>query len=92
MISSSPTLVAPITQVDAEEYVFDDLVLGVSRVDLVVLNSQQSSLGFNRIEILEVAFTGSSTATVPEPGSILGVVTVGLGMLFSKFRGGHNSR
>jgi hypothetical protein len=78
---------APITQVEAEEYVFWEVVPGVSRVDLVVLSSQQSSLGINRIEIREVAFTGDPVASVPEPTSILGTAAaLGLGMLFARQR------
>ncbi|GGA19516.1 hypothetical protein [Okeania sp. KiyG1] len=84
LIASSPTFLAPITQVDPREYVFNNLILGVSKVDLVVLNSNQSSLGINRIEIREVAFTGSPTAKTPEPTSMFSAVVAGLGILLLK--------
>ena len=79
-INFSTNFTAPITQVEAEEYVFGEVVPGVSRVDLVVLSSQQSSLGFNQIEIREVAFTGDPVASVPEPLTVFGSI-LGLGIL-----------
>jgi hypothetical protein len=61
--------------------VFGEVVPGVSRVDLVVLSSQESSLGgINRIEIREVAFTGDPVASVPEPLTVFGSI-LGLGIL-----------
>lgn len=87
-VNFSTNFRAPVTQVEAEEYVFGEVVPGVSRVDLVVLSSQQSSLlDINRIEIREVAFTGDPVASVPEPTSILGTAAaLGLGMLFARQR------
>jgi hypothetical protein len=80
-INFSTNFTAPITQVEAEEYVFGEVVPGVSRVDLVVLSSQESSLGgINRIEIREVAFTGDPVASVPEPLTVFGSI-LGLGIL-----------
>ncbi len=79
-VNFSSNFTAPITQVEAEEYVFGEVVSGVSRVDLVVLSSQESSLGFNRIEIREVAFTGDPVASVPEPLTVFGSI-LGLGIL-----------
>jgi hypothetical protein len=79
-VNFSTNFTAPITQVEAEEYVFGEVVPGVSRVDLVVLSSQQSSLGFNQIEIREVAFTGDPVASVPEPLTVFGSI-LGLGIL-----------
>ena len=80
-INFSTNFTAPITQVEAEEYVFGEVVPGVSRVDLVVLSSQESSLGgINRIEIREVAFTGVPVASVPEPLTVFGSI-LGLGIL-----------
>lgn len=83
-VSFSTTFVAPIGQKAPIEYLFDELVAGVSRVDLVVLNSHPQT--FNRIEIREVAFTGTPTAAtaVPEPTSILGIAVAGFGMLFAR--------
>jgi hypothetical protein len=78
-VNFSTNFTAPITQVEAEEYVFGEVVPGVSRVDLVVLSSQQSS-GINRIEIREVAFTGDPVASVPEPLTVFGSI-LGLGIL-----------
>ena len=91
-VSFSTTFVAPIGQVAPTEYLFDKLVSGVSRVDLVVLNSHP--LTFNRIEIREVAFTGTpTTATaVPEPTSILGIAVAGFGMLFARQGSRHKSK
>jgi hypothetical protein len=85
-VNFSTNFTAPITQVEAEEYVFGEVVPGVSGVELVVLSSQQSSLGINRIEIREVAFTGDPVASVPEPISILGTATALGGMLFARQR------
>jgi hypothetical protein len=79
-INFSTNFTAPITQVEAEEYVFGEVVPGVSRVDLVVLSSQESSFGFNQIEIREVAFTGDPVASVPEPLTVFGSI-LGLGIL-----------
>ncbi len=80
-VNFSTNFTAPITQVEAEEYVFGEVVPGVSRVDLVVLSSQESSLGgINRIEIREVAFTGDPVASVPEPLTVFGSI-LGLGIL-----------
>ncbi len=78
-VNFSTNFTAPITQVEAEEYVFGEVVPGVSRVDLVVLSSQQSS-GVNQIEIREVAFTGDPVASVPEPLTVFGSI-LGLGIL-----------
>lgn len=71
-VGFSTTFTAPLGQVEAEEYSFESTVGDVSRVDLVVLNSQPFT--FNRIEIREVAFTGSAKS-VPEAGTILGAMT-----------------
>ncbi len=90
LITSSPTFVGPMGQVAGEEYVFNNIIHGVSKVDLVVLNSHQSSLGsaYHRIEVREVAFTGSptgsSTASTPEPSLVLGFITLGALMVGSK--------
>jgi hypothetical protein len=68
---------APLGQLAEAEFIFAEVVLGVSRVDLVVLNSHPY-FG-NRIEIREVAFTGT---LIPEPNTalLLGVGLVGLGI------------
>jgi hypothetical protein len=79
-VNFSTNFTAPITQVEAEEYVFGEVVPGVSGVELVVLSSQQSSSGINRIEIREVAFTGDPVASVPEPLTVFGSI-LGLGIL-----------
>ncbi len=68
---------APLGQLVEAEFIFDEVVLGVSRVDLVVLNSHPY-FG-NRIEIREVAFTGT---LIPEPNTalLLGFGLLGLGV------------
>ncbi len=84
-VNFSPTFETIIGKKEKTEYLFDELVPGVSRVDLVVLNSHHPGT-YNRIEIREVAFTGTpTTATaVPEPSSILGIAVAGFGMLFAR--------
>ena len=59
---------AAVGQTDLQEFYFSE-VEGVSRVDLVVLNTHTGT--FNRIEIREVELTGISV-TVSEPTSIFG--------------------
>jgi hypothetical protein len=80
LTESSNTLVGPLGQFEGEEYVFDEVVRNVSRVDLVVLSSYP---GFGSdIEIREVAFTGTP---VPEPLTILGSATaLGIGGLLKR--------
>lgn len=93
LISSSPTFVAPFRQRNSQEYVFNDLISGVSKVDLVVLNSNPSAIGphYHRIEVREVAFTGSPTVTVktPEPTAAAGLLllgTIGAGSMLKRQR------
>jgi len=86
LIESSNTLVGPLGQVEGEEYIFDQIIPNVSRVDLVVLSSYP---GFGSdIEIREVAFTGSEhTLSTPEPSSIISLFilgTVNLGYLLKR--------
>jgi hypothetical protein len=78
----STTFVAPLGQLAPAEYVFNQVIPGVRRVDLVVLSSQPFTI--NRIEIREVAFTtGSiaSTTSVPEPFTIVGTIIGGTAAL-----------
>jgi hypothetical protein len=74
-VGFSATYQAPQGQLGVAEYVFDQVVLGVSRVDLVVLSVHDGS--FDRIEIREVGFE-----VVPEPGTcglfVLGLAAVTL--------------
>ncbi len=63
---------APVGQTVSEEFIFGEVVPGVGRVDLVVLNSHPGT--FNQIEIREVAFTGT---VIPEPSTAL---LMGLGL------------
>ena len=66
----SSTYAAPLGQLEEEIYLFDELILGVSRVDIVVLNCHSET--YNQIEIREVAFEGElvpATAPVPEPST-----------------------
>ncbi|BAZ29506.1 hypothetical protein NIES4074_19530 [Cylindrospermum sp. NIES-4074] len=80
-LSFSSTYVAPLGQLSPQEYFFNQTIQNVSRVDLVVLSSQPYT--FNRIEIREVAFTGSSR--IPEPTTMIGTgVALGLSSLFLK--------
>jgi hypothetical protein len=65
LISSSPILNAPVSQLTAGVYDFAP-VLGVGRVDLVVLSNLASPSG-QRIEIREVEFEGEP---VPEPTTL----------------------
>jgi len=68
----SSVYTAPLGQVAGQEYIFGKVVQGVSRVDLVVLNSQPYT--YNRIEIREVGFSGEPT---PEPATML-LLSVGI--------------
>ena len=80
-VGFSTNFVAPSGQSEAEEYVFNETVSGVSRVDLVVLSSIPGGFA-ERIEIREVAFTGTP---VPEPLTILGSATaLGIGGLLKR--------
>ncbi len=78
----STSFIAPFSQLAPGEYVFDRVIPGVRRVDLVVLNSYPS---LNRIEIREVAFTtgsiSSPTTSVPEPFTIVGTLIGGTAAL-----------
>jgi hypothetical protein len=78
----SSVYTAPLGQVAGQEYIFDKVVQGVSRIDLVVLNSQPYT--FNRIEIREVGFGGDPV--VPEPASLilLSMGVIGLACLRKK--------
>ena len=71
-IKSSNIFVGPRGQFEGEEYIFDEVVSNVSKVDLVVLSSY-SGFGSD-IEIREVAFTG---VTTPEPNSIVSLLILG---------------
>ncbi len=75
---------APLGQIAPEEYAFDKVIPAVSRVNLVVSNSYSEI--YNRIEIREVAFTGTPSAkSVPEPTSALALgAFVGFGILVNK--------
>ena len=66
LLSSSPILAAPISQLAAGQYDFASTVLGVGSVDLEVLSNLPSVHG-QRIEIREVAFLGEE---VPEPSTL----------------------
>jgi len=87
----STNYTAPLQQLAAAEYVFGSVVLGVSRVDLVVLNSYQGPI-IKRIEIREVAFTGTMSTNpdrpvVPEPSTFsLSLFGMSLLMLISRRR------
>ena len=71
LITSSPSFAAPIGEIDSKKYVFNDLIFGVSRVDLEVISSHDNSeFGINRIEIREVEFTGRSALEV-QPESFI---------------------
>ncbi|MFM6645974.1 MAG: Calx-beta domain-containing protein [Microcystis panniformis] len=67
----SSVYTAPLGQTAGQEYIFDKVVQGVSRVDLVVLNSQPYT--FNRIEIREVGFSGEPDDDVTLPSVTLAV-------------------
>jgi hypothetical protein len=84
LISSSTNLVAPLGQIASEEYTFGKVIPAVSRVNLVVSDSYDTT--FNRIEIREVEFTGTPSAkSVPEPTSALALgAFVGFGILVNK--------
>ncbi len=77
LIQSSNLFVGPRGQFQGEEYIFDEVVSNVSKVNLVVLSSY-SGFGSD-IEVREVAFTGSATDIVstPEPGSIISLLILG---------------
>ena len=65
---------APVSQVAATTFTFG-AVANVSRVDLVVLNSHP---GFNRIEIREVTFNGTSAVPIPAAVWLFGSGLIGL--------------
>lgn len=73
-VSFSATYQAPQGQLAVAEYVFDEVVEGVSRVDLVI-DSANVGPHYTRIEIREVSFMA-----VPEPGTFallsLGLVSI----------------
>lgn len=55
-IRTVDNLQAPVGQVEAQEYPFNEVIEGVKRVELVIHNCLAP---YNRIEVREVAFTGS---------------------------------
>ncbi|NEQ41913.1 MAG: hypothetical protein F6K40_39335 [Okeania sp. SIO3I5] len=75
---SSDIFVGPRRQFEGEEYISDEVVSNVSKVDLVVLSSY-SGFGSD-LEIREVTFTGSETDIVstPEPASIISLLILEL--------------
>ena len=71
-ITSSPVYDAPVSQVDPETYTFESEILGVSKVDLIVLSliNLDNSVRAG-IEIREVAFNGMrSPSPVPVPAAV----------------------
>jgi hypothetical protein len=76
----STTFLGPIGQVAPAEYVFNQVIPGVRRVDLVVLSTNPGVV--SRIEIREVAFTTGSVnnpaTSVPEPFTIVGTIIGGM--------------
>ncbi len=68
----STSFTGSIEQVAPSEYVFNQVIPGVRRVDLVVLNTNPGVV--SRMEIREVAFTTGSATTVPEPFTIIGTL------------------